>query len=159
MEKEILFAQNGEILAVEVIETMDRCKVFLSEHGRPTLWYEANREKGGFYGTKEIAKRIPNDQKDTLCYAISLIKRHYNKETKKQAIEDFYPRIKSIVRRLYKGDYALFSWLKNHDESHMVTTHADLFRRAASEIKTEGKTLKTDKFDTKGAEKILAILS
>ena len=158
MEKELLFAKNGDIFAVNVIATMGRCKIFISQHGRPTLWYQAD-EDGGYYSSKEIAKRIPNDQKDELCNAITLIKRHYNTATKSNAIEDFYPRIKAIVRRLYKGDYVLFAWLKDHDESHIVTTHADLFRRAATELKAEGKTIKTDKFDMNNAEEILAILS
>lgn len=158
MEKQILFAKNGETLAVQVIEQVGKCKIFLSEHGRPTLWYQADNDSG-YYGSKEIAKRITKNKIGEICNAISMIKKHYNKETVNNAIEDFYPRIKAIVNRIYKGDYVLFAWLKDHDESHIVTTHTDLFRRAATELKTEGKTINTDKFDTKGAEEILAILS
>lgn len=158
MEKQILFAKNGETLAVQVIEQVGKCKIFLSEHGRPTLWYQADND-GGYYGSKEIAKRITKNEIGEICNAISLIKKHYNKETVNNAIEDFYPRIKAIVNRLYKGDYVLFSWLKDNDESHIVTTHTDLLRRAATELKAEGKTINTEKFELDGAEDILAILS
>jgi predicted site-specific integrase-resolvase len=159
MEKQLLFVKNSRtVLAVPVIDEVGKCKIFISEHGRPTLWYQAD-EDGGYYSSKEVAKRIPNDQKNELSNALSLIKKHYNPATKSNAIEDFYPRIKSIVRRLYKGDYVLFAWLKNRDESHIVATHADLFRRTATELKSEGKTLNTDKFDMNNAEEILAILS
>ena len=159
MEREILFVKNNgnASLVVPVIEELGKFKIFISEHGRPTLWYQIDDE--GVYGTKVIVKQISNNQKEDLCHAITLLKKHYNPETKKQALEDFYPRIKAIVKRIYKGDYVLFSWLKDHDESHIVTTHSDLFRRAATELKSKGKTLKTDRFDTNGAEEILAIMS
>ncbi|MBQ2600647.1 hypothetical protein II582_04830 [bacterium] len=158
MEKQLLFAKNGEILAVHVVEEAGRCKIFMSEHGRPTLWYQADSECG-FYGSKEVAKRITKNQISEISNALSLIKKRYNKETVNNAIEDFYSRIKAIVNRLYKGDYVLFSWLKDHDESHIVVTHHELFRRAATELKAEGKTIKTEKFELEGAEDILAILS
>ena len=107
MERELLFAKNGEVLAINVTATMGKCKIFISEHGHPTLWYQAD-EDGGYYSSKEIVKRIPNSEKNEICHAITPIKRHYNKETKNNAIGDFYHRVKAIVRRLYKGDYVLF---------------------------------------------------
>lgn len=160
MEREILFVKNSgnASLVVPVIEKLGKFKIFMSDNGNPTLWYQIDQD-GGVYGTKVIVKQISNNQKEDLCHAITLIKKWYNASTKKQAIEDFFPRIKAMVKRIYKGDYVLFSWLKGHDESHIVTTHSDLFRRAATELKSEGKTLKTDRFDTNGAEEILAIMS
>lgn len=69
MERELLFAKNGEVLAINVTATMGKCKIFISEHGHPTLWYQAD-EDGGYYSSKEIVKRIPNSEK--MRYAMQL---------------------------------------------------------------------------------------
>lgn len=153
MKKEVLFLQNNEPIHVEVIETRGEVKVFRSETGHPVLFY------GGFTGSEYVAPKIPKTQIDQIGNALALIKAHYTGVFKESAIEDFYPRIKAIVNRLYKGDYVLFKWLKDHDNSKIVLNNADMFRRAVAEIKAEGKSLKKDKFDMKGAEDILAILS
>ena len=153
MKKEVLFLQNNEPLHVEIIETKGEVKVFRSEAGHPVLFY------GGFTGSEYVAPKIPKNKINEIGNALALIKAHYTGIFKKNAIEDFYPRIKAIVNRLYKGDYILFKWLKDHDDSQIVLNNADMFRRAVAEIKAGNKVLKKDKFDLEGAEDILAILS
>ena len=153
MEKEILFLRDNTPLYVEVIERKGEMLIFRSEiTNNLVLFYD------GQIGSKGIALKLPKGKIKEIGNALSLIKSHYG-EYKQNAIEDFYPRIKVIVNRLYKGDYQLFNQLKDKDNSDMITANAELFRRAVSEVKAKGRTLKTDKLNTEGAEEILAILS
>ena len=154
MEKEILYLKDNTPLFVEVIERKGEMLIFRSEiTNNLVLFYDGQR------GSKRIALKLPKEKINEIGNALALIKRHYIGEYKKNAIEDFYPRIKVIVNRLYKGDYQLFNQLKDKDNSGMITANAELFRRAVSEVKAKGRTLKTDKLNTEGAEEILAILS
>jgi len=153
-KKEILFLRDNTPLYVEVIERKGEMLIFRSEiTNNLVLFYD------GLTGSRRIAPKIPREKINEIGNALALIRKYYKEETMNSALKDFYPRIKAIVNRLYKGDYQLFNRLKDKDNSEIIIANAEMFKQAASEIKAEGKTLKTDKLNTEGTEEILAILS
>lgn len=124
-----------------------------SRNDNPVLvYYGPNHPNGYAVGTRVIRNFI---RYDLLEPAFDLIRKEYPKEYQESAINDFMVRVRAIVNRIYKGDIPMLKWLKGH--KGLILKNPDIFRRAADEIKKNGKEFPVN-LDIEGAEDIIEIL-
>lgn len=116
----------------------EQVTVITTREGRQALIYcGANVPQGKSYliGTRVIANFLPTE---LLVHALRLIRKNYEGDFLQSAINDFFPRIKALVNKVYKGDVATLTWL-DKSQSKLVTENQDLFLRAIQEIKQNPK--------------------
>ena len=132
---------------VAVIETKDSRKALIY-CGR-----NVPQNQPYLIGTRVIANFLPIE---LLAKALKLVKENYKGDFLNSALEDFFPRIKSIVNKIYKGDTATLTWLAK-SQAKLVTENEELFRRAVKEV-TENPKRKFPENVTGIKQGILAIL-
>ena len=112
--------------------------VVKTKSGNPVLMYcgaNVPHEKPYLIGTRVIGNFLPAE---LLGEALRLIKANYQGEFKDHAVEDLYPRVQSLVNKVYKGDVATLTWL-GKSQPRLVTENEDLFARAVTEVKKNPK--------------------
>ena len=106
-----------------------------------------------YIGTRVISNFLPAE---LLAKALRLVRENYEGDFLKSALEDFYPRIKALVNKVYKGDVATLTWLAK-SQAKLVKENEDLFRKAVAEVKQNPKR-KFPENVTGIKQEILAIL-
>ena len=116
----------------------EQVTVITTREGRQALIYcGANVPQGKSYliGTRVIANFLPTE---LLVHALRLIRKNYEGDFLQSALNDFFPRIKSIINKIYKGDVATLTWLAK-SQSKLVKENEDFFRKAVAEVKQNPK--------------------
>ena len=103
-----------------------------SDDNHPMIEYVG--PEGSYYRTEWVAKYIPAD---LLAEAIRLVKSNYQSPYRENGVNDFYPRIRSMVKKIYSGQLSWLQWLADHPD--LVEENEDLFLRAVNELKGKKK--------------------
>ena len=114
---------------VAVIETKDSRKALIY-CGR-----NVPQNQPYLIGTRVISGFLPVE---LLAQALRLIRANYSGQFLENALEDFYPRIKALVNKIYKGEIPALVWLAKN-QSKLVLENKDLFLRAVQEVKQDPK--------------------
>lgn len=121
------------------MEKMDEQVMIIdTENGRNVLMYcgrNVPKEKPYLIGTRVISGFLPVE---LLAKALRLIRDNYSDQFLESALEDFYPRIKALVNKVYKGEIPALIWLAKN-QSKLVLENKDLFLRAVQEVKQNPK--------------------
>ena len=109
-----------------------RVKITKSKNGNNVLVYYGPEPQAYGYcaiGTQTVAKFIPQSM---ILDALRLVREYYSGAFLESALDDFYPRIRSVVNKIFNGQVGLLNILS--DNADVVVTYEKLFKKAVDEV-------------------------